>query len=57
MCRIAVGIIIIIIIIICELFRSSVRWFSFHYSLSDSKFPQVYGNLLTILSNLKTAVV
>ena len=56
---IIIFIIIIIIIIIYSLriFKISVSWWPFHWSLSDSKSPQVSRTLLSILVVLINVLV
>ena len=50
-------IIIIIIITPFWVFHTSISWWFFHWSLSDSKSLQVSSTLLSILTDLNNAVV
>ena len=48
---------VIIFIIIIRVFHISVSWWSLHWSLSDSKSPQVSCTLLSILAVFNNVVV
>ena len=46
---------IIVIIYTLRVFHNSFRWWFFHWSLSDSKFPQISRTLLSILAVLNSS--